>query len=111
MTLPDGSKESEHEHDWLVTAELGSDKLDRLGFVMDFKRLKGMVNDIVAQFDNLALERVLYFQQNCPSAENVAKYIYEALERELPQNVKLQNIKVIEQPGCSAKFGNYSAHD
>ena len=111
LTLPDGSKESEHEHDWLVTAELGSDKLDRLGFVMDFKRLKGMVNDIVAQFDNLALERVLYFQQNCPSAENVAKYIYEALERELPKNVKLQNIKVIEQPGCSAKFGNYSAHD
>jgi len=111
LTLPDGSQEPEHEHDWLVTAELGSDKLDRLGFVMDFQQLKAMVDDIVAQFDNLALERVLYFQQNYPSAENVAKYIYEALEQKLPQNVKLRNIKILEQPGCSAKFGKYSAHD
>lgn len=104
LTLPDGSKEPEREHDWTVTAELGRDELDQLGFVMDFEQLKAMIDDIVAQFDNLTLESVLYFQQTPPSAENVAKYIYEVIEQKLPRNVKLRNIRVLEQPGCLAKF-------
>jgi 6-pyruvoyltetrahydropterin/6-carboxytetrahydropterin synthase len=96
--------EPEHYHNWLVTANVSSNKLDSRGVVMDFHKLRAAVDNIVAQLDNTALNRTDYFRQNKPSAENVAKYIYEKLEPKLPKGVKLRNITVIEEPGCSAKF-------
>ena len=105
LTLPDGSKEPLHRHSWVVTADVSSDKLNSMGLVMDFYRLKAMVDNIVAEFDDIPLDRIDYFQRNNSSAENVAKYIYEKLEPKLPEGVKLDHIRVVEEPGCSAKFG------
>jgi len=104
LILPDGSKEPVHKHDWVVTASLSSERLNNMGVVMDFQALKAMIDKTVAGFDNTALESIGYFQQNNPSAENVAKYIYDKLLIELPKGVKLRNIRVVEEPGCSAKF-------
>ncbi|HCO94791.1 MAG TPA: hypothetical protein DIU00_12710 [Phycisphaerales bacterium] len=104
LTLPDGSKEPVHNHDWVVTASLSSEKLNNMGVVMDFHTLKAMVDKTVAGFDNTALDNISYFQQNNPSAENVAKYIYDKLRNELHEGVKLRSIRVVEEPGCSAKF-------
>ena len=105
LTLADGSKEPLHRHNWAVTADVSSDKLNSMGLVMDFCRLKAMVDKTIAEFDNIPLDRIDYFRQNNPSAENVAKYIYEKLRTKLPRGVKLENISVVEEPGCSAKFG------
>jgi len=77
-----------------------------MAVVMNFQKLKEMVDNIVAEFDNRVLNEISYFQQNNPSAENVAKFIYEKLVPKLPKGVKLQSIRVVEEPGCSAKFGN-----
>lgn len=105
LTLPDGSKEPPHRHNWAVTADVSGGELDSMGLIMDFRRLKAMVDNIVADFDNTQLENLDYFQRNNPSAENVAKYIYEKLRPKLPKDLKLDHIRVVEQPGCSAKFG------
>jgi len=104
LILPDGSKEPVHSHNWAVTAVLSSEKLNNMGVVMDFRALKVMVDKTVADFDNKALESIGYFQRNNPSAENVAKYIYDKLRNELPEGVKLRNIRVVEEPGCSVTF-------
>ena len=104
LTLPDGSKEPIHQHDWVVTANLSSEKLNNMGVVMDFRELQAMIDKTVAGFNNKALENTDYFQRNNPSAENVAKYIYEKLLIELPEGIKLQNVRVEEEPGCSATF-------
>ena len=104
LTLPDGSKEPLHHHNWAVTVDVSSSKLNSMGLVMDFRQLKAMVDNIVAVFDNIQLEKLDYFQRNDSSAENVAEYIYEKLEPKLPTGVKLENIRVVEEAGCSAKF-------
>ena len=107
LVLPDGSKEPPHHHNWSVTADvspLQRNKLNSMGLVMDFRRLAAMVDKTIAEFDNMALDKIGYFQQNNSSAENVARYIYEKLEPKLPQGVKLEAIRVVEEPGCSAKF-------
>ena len=104
LTLPDGLKEPLHQHNWLVTAEVSCGRLNNMGLVMDFKKLKAMVDNIVAHLSNKPLEASDYFRKNSSSAENVAKYIYDQLEPELPKNVKLNHIRVVEEPGCSAKF-------
>ncbi len=124
LVLPEGSKEPVHHHNWLVSADVSSDKLNSMAVVMDFKELKAMVDDIVSEFDNMALNEISFFRQNNPSAENVAKYailsnsetisstiaenvakyIYEKLRAKLPEGVKLQNIRVVEELGCAANF-------
>jgi len=104
LTLPDGSKEPLHSHNFSVTADVGSDMLSNMGLVMDFRRLKAMLDNIVAEFDNVALNSIDYFGQNNSTAENVAKYIYEKLQPELPKDVKLEAVSVAEGPGCLAKF-------
>jgi len=104
LALPDGSKEPLHHHNWVVTANLSSDKLDSMGFVMDFCRLKAVVDKTIAEFDNVPLDSIDYFRRNNSSAENVAKYIFDKLEPKLPGGVELRSIRVVEEPGCSAKF-------
>ena len=104
MILSDGSKEPLHNHDWVVTAAVSSEKLDDMGVVMDFRTLTEMVEDATAELDNTALGEAEYFRQNNPSAENVSIYVYGELRSELPEGVELQSIEVVEEPGCSAKF-------
>ncbi len=104
LILPDGLKEPLHSHDWVVTAAVSSEKLDDMGVVMDFRTLREMVANATAELDNTALGEVEHFRRNNPSAENVAIYIYDRLRVELPDEVELQSVKVVEEPGCSAKF-------
>jgi 6-pyruvoyltetrahydropterin/6-carboxytetrahydropterin synthase len=104
LVLPDGSKESAHEHIWEVAAFVNSKKLNNIGIVMDFRELRQMLEDITAPFDKKMLNNLEYFQKNNPSAENVAKFIFEKLEPLLPENVKLSGISVVEAPQSKAKF-------
>ncbi len=104
MTLADGSKEPPHRHNWTVSAQVESDRLDDCGVVLDFNRLKAMLDDIVAGLENAVLDRIDYFQQNNASAEMVSKYIYEKLEARLPEGVGLAAVRAAEQAGCSANF-------
>ena len=104
MVLPDGSKEPAHSHDWVVTTAVSSEKLDDMGVVMDFRTLKEIVESVTAELDNTLLGEVEHFRRNNPSAENVTMYLYDKLRARLPEGVELQSIKVVEEPGCSAKF-------
>ena len=104
LRFPDGSKESAHDHDWQVTAQVSSGRLNPMGIVMNFVKLKAMLDEIVCDFNHTALDTIDCFQQNNPSAENVAKYVYEKLQAKLPKGVRLRSIRVVEQPGCSAEY-------
>jgi 6-pyruvoyltetrahydropterin/6-carboxytetrahydropterin synthase len=105
LALPDGSNEPLHDHNWVVTAEVGGKWLDNMGFVMDFRRLRTAVDKITAGLDNTQLEKIEYFQRHNSSAENVAEYIYRRLKPGLPKNIRLLSVSVVEGPGCRAKFG------
>ena len=104
LTLPDGSKEAVHNHNWIVTADVSSQKLNNMGLVMDFVQLKKMLEKIVSEFEGGKLEENAFFKVNNPSAEAVAEYIYQKLEVELTEEVMLESISVVEKPGCCAKF-------
>jgi len=104
LTRLNGSKEPLHCHNWVVIADVSSDRLNALSFVMDFHRLKAMVDSIVGVFDSRCLEEFDYFQASGSSAEVVAKYIYEELTSKLPGGLNLDSITVVEEPNCSAKY-------
>jgi 6-pyruvoyl-tetrahydropterin synthase len=102
--LSNGLEEQEHRHIWFVKAAVAGNKLDDVGFVIDFDRLKTLLDEVVGRFDNNSLGKVAYFKRNGSSAENVAKYIYEKLLLRLPKGVRLEFVEVAEQPGYSARF-------
>jgi 6-pyruvoyltetrahydropterin/6-carboxytetrahydropterin synthase len=104
LTLPDGSKESLHSHNWALVAAICSEKLDETGFVMDFNRLKTVIGQAVAPLENTQLEQTNCFSRMNPSAENVAKYLYEKIAGLLPRGIKLKYVCVTEAPGCTAKY-------
>jgi len=104
VLLGDGTLEPLHSHDWQVATEVFADQLDPAGVVMDFQLLKGMVNNITAKIGDSRMKDIEFFKQNSCSTENIAKYIYERLESQLPTPVKLQSVTVTEMAGCSVKF-------
>ena len=104
LAMPDGSKEPMHHHYWSVTADVSSEKLNNMGLVIDFHKLRAILDNAIAGLNNTSLDRIEYFMQNNPTAENVAKYVYDKLHLKLPKGVALESIIVIEEPGCSAKY-------
>ncbi len=104
LALPDGSKEPVHHHYWSATADVSSDRLNNMGLVIDFHKLRAILDKATAELNNATLHKIDYFDRNNPTAENVAKYIYEKLKIMLPEGVNLRSISVVEEPGCSAKY-------
>jgi len=104
LTLPDGSKEPLHSHNWALITAVFSEKLDEMGFVIDFNRLKTVIDQAVAPLENTQLEQTGCFNRMNSSAENVAKYLYEKIVGLLPTGIKLKYVRVTEAPGCTAKY-------
>jgi 6-pyruvoyltetrahydropterin/6-carboxytetrahydropterin synthase len=104
LALPDGSIEPSHEHNWQVKAQVSKNTLSQAGFVMNFNKLKELLDTITGEFNNISLNKHNYFQQKNPSAEHVAKYIFDKLAAGLPVGVKIEHIAVEEQPGCRAEY-------
>lgn len=106
LTLPDGKKENLHSHNWLISAHVSSIQLNKIGLVIDFNRLKKLLDNIVSPISNKTLENYPFFQKNSSSAETVALYIFENLKNFLPAGLTLDSVTVTEEPGFSATYKN-----
>jgi len=104
LRLQNGKKEPLHDHDWKVLVCVRSENLDDMGLVIDFHKLKKMSEKTLSTFENKCLNNLDYFEKTNPSAENIAKYIYENIQNQLPDNIELYSVSVTEEPGCSTKF-------
>jgi len=104
VMMHNGTSEPEHEHFWAVAVEVSAEKLNDRGMAFDFAQLKARMNDITSQLSGGLLNEVEYFKKNRATAESVAKYLYESLESNMPNDVRLEGVTVSEQVGCSAKY-------
>ena len=103
LKFPSGS-EPYHIHDWQVEAAVGGEKLDENGLLLDFNRLKKTLDDILAPFDQQALEEFDCFKNVNTSAENVAEYIFFSVKKQLPDSISLLYVEVTEAPNCKASY-------
>lgn len=92
----EGPCENLHGHNWVIKAMVGADRLDDIGMVYDFKKLKNNLNEIVERFDHQFLNEVKPFDEINPTSENVAKHIFESLAKKLPPGIKVIAIDVGE---------------
>lgn len=75
-----GKCENLHGHNWRIRAYLKASELNKLGMVEDFSVLKAALNEIVDKLDHQFLNDLSPFDTIQPSAENIAKYIFDRLK-------------------------------
>ena len=87
-----------HGHTWDVEVTVAGESLDDIGIVYDFKTLKRDLTEVLARYDHAYLNDVPPFDSLSPTAENLARVIYEALQAEVDQRVRVVEVAVWESP-------------
>lgn len=65
-----------HGHNWKIEVIVSSQKLNKLGMVIDFREIKCMVKEIAEEFDHKYLNEIPCFSMKTTTAEVLAEYIY-----------------------------------
>lgn len=87
-----GACENQHGHNWKVEAYIKGETLDKSNILVDFKILKQMLDEILNYLDHKDINTLPEFQNESPSSEFLAKFIYEKLKENLKENTS--NVKV-----------------
>lgn len=108
VSLPDGSPEPVHSHNFCATAQVSSADLGDEAMVVDFIKLKKSLDDIASLLAGNQLSRIDYFARKGQTAEVIAEYIFEKIRQDLPlpNGITLNSVTVMEQPGCRATFSS-----
>jgi len=99
-----GKCEALHGHNFRVEVVVEGDKLDEVGLLIDFKRLKRLLVEILGELDHTFLNELEAFSQQNPSSELIAKYIYEKLAERIPEGVRLKEVWVFESEKAGAGY-------
>ena len=106
--LPDypGKCSRLHGHNWKVEVTVTGHELNHLGMVMDFKDLKAEVGTVIEKLDHYYLNDLPAFKTINPTAENIAKYIYDSLAElsTFQQAIKIRCVQVWESPRSAVKY-------
>nr|WP_320145742.1 6-carboxytetrahydropterin synthase QueD [uncultured Anaeromusa sp.] len=70
-----------HGHNWRVEVSVCGETLNELGMLVDFHDLKDAAKGVLDELDHHYLNELEAFCQLNPTAENLARYIYEQLEQ------------------------------
>lgn len=72
-----------HGHNWKIEVQVKGSKLNEIGMVIDFKAIKRIAKDVIAELDHTYLNDHPNFQKTNPTAENIAAYIYTEIEKRI----------------------------
>ncbi len=100
-----GRCSSLHGHRWEVEAVLSAEKLDRCGMALDFRKFDAVIRKVVDALDHACLNRIEPFDRLNPTAENLARLIFERLERALSSGkFNIRKVTVWESPEAWAAY-------
>jgi len=91
-----GKCENLHGHNYKVRVRVGGPTLNSTGLVADFGEVKAVLREIVARLDHTFLNELEPFTVLNPSAENIALYFYEELDKGLKEGASEVPIQVSE---------------
>jgi len=100
-----GPCERLHGHNWKIEVSVVGDSLGKSGLLMDFKWIKSATENVVKELDHRFLNELEAFADLSPSSENIARYIYEALARDLNnETVKVSRVTAWESDSACATY-------
>jgi 6-pyruvoyltetrahydropterin/6-carboxytetrahydropterin synthase len=94
-----------HGHNWKVEVQVRAEELDESGMAIDFHHLQEMTREVVEGLDHKYLNDLPAFQHQPPTAENLARHIYERLAERLGAGrVELDQVCVWESETTAAAY-------
>lgn len=87
-----------HGHTWDVEATVAGEDLDSIEIIYDFKQLKNDLNAVLDRYDHAFLNDVPPFDVLSPTAENLARVIYDAMLQQVGGRVAVKEVAVWESP-------------
>jgi 6-pyruvoyltetrahydropterin/6-carboxytetrahydropterin synthase len=102
-----GKCEDLHGHNYKVRVTLAGKEVDSVGLLYDFVHLKQMIQTVIRTLDHKYLNELPPFDVLNPSAENIARHIYDQTARqvrETPHGVAIASITVWETETTAATY-------
>jgi 6-pyruvoyltetrahydropterin/6-carboxytetrahydropterin synthase len=102
-----GKCENLHGHNYKVRVTLAGKELDAAGLLYDFVHLKQVIQGVIRSLDHKYLNELPPFDVLNPSAENIARFVYEQTAKQLPANANgtgVASITVWESDVTSATY-------
>lgn len=102
-----GKCENPHGHNYKVRVLLRGPRLNALGLLYDFKDLKTLIRVQTDRLDHQYLNDLEPFTRINPSAENLARYLFEALQKEMDgseNGVRVAEVGVFETGSTAAVY-------
>lgn len=100
-----GACEKLHGHNFIVEVSVCAPILNDAGTVIDFKIVEKWVDEILSTLDHKYLNELGYFHDQNPSAENIARFIYDrALEKAKIHHVGVACVTVWESENTRASY-------
>jgi len=101
----EGGCERLHGHNWKVEVFVSGDKLDENGLLIDFRDMKDKTEALMEELDHQFLNELEPFTTLNPSSENISRYVYEALSRQLnTDTIRISKITVWESDSACASY-------
>lgn len=102
-----GKCENPHGHNYKVRVRLAGQRLNGIGLLYDFKDLKAFLRRETERLDHQYLNDLDPFRELNPSAENLARYLFEQLEKALTghaEEVQVKSVTVFETDTTAAVY-------
>lgn len=104
LRLLDGQLEPLHGHNWHVRVTYAGAHLDGMDVLLDFTRLKPSLDRVLSAWHDRNLNDLPEFSTSNPSAEMVARRLFELLGADDYSGAALDSVEVVEAPGCRARY-------
>jgi 6-pyruvoyltetrahydropterin/6-carboxytetrahydropterin synthase len=98
-----GKCENVHGHNYKVQVGVEGPQLDANGLLFDFAELKKRLRATSEYLDHQFINDLKPFTEINPSAENIAKYFYDEIQRELAEG-KVAYVRVWETDTSCAVY-------
>ena len=100
-----GKCENVHGHNYKVRVTVTAPQLDSSGLLMDFVDLRKAMKELVERLDHQFLNDLTPFNEINPTAENLAKYLFDELELEVRRRgPRIRSVTVWETDTTSATY-------
>jgi 6-pyruvoyltetrahydropterin/6-carboxytetrahydropterin synthase len=100
-----GKCENVHGHNYRCQVTLEGEQVDEIGLLVDFVELKRVVHTVLDRMDHQWLNDLPPFDKLNPSAENMAKYIYDEVSAGFESGaVRLAQVRLWETDTASATY-------
>jgi 6-pyruvoyltetrahydropterin/6-carboxytetrahydropterin synthase len=101
-----GKCENVHGHNYRCQVTLEGAELDEIGLLVDFVELKRVVHGVLDRLDHQWLNEFPPFDVLNPSAENMARYIYQQIADGLKvrEGVRIALVKLWETDTAYATY-------